>query len=137
MNAISPRKPRPFRLSAPVQPEHELHAQVARVLTLGLPADAWHTAIDHWAGSAKETAALGAIRKARCVRAGLPDHWIIWRSKLYAIELKTSKGVLSDAQKACHAAMTAAGARVAVCRSIGDVLATLRDWGIPCRVKAA
>ncbi len=64
------------------------------------------------------------------VVAALPGGAVLW------IECKAAKGVLSSEQKACHAALAAAGHTVAVVRSVEDVRAALRSIGINTREAA-
>lgn len=68
-------------------------------------------------------------------RSGIPDVCLIHEGRAYCLELKTAKGTLSTAQKACHADLAIAGVPVVVCRSLLDVEAALREFGIPLRAK--
>ena len=54
-------------------------------------------------------------------KKGFPDILIIWKGRAIFIELKTKKGRVSDAQKACHAQLILAGGLVTVCRSLKEV----------------
>ncbi len=70
------------------------------------------------------------ILKATGVMAGVPDIIIIKGGKIYALELKTTTGELTAAQRDAIPKMQAAGATVAVAYGIDEALATLEGWGI-------
>ena len=125
---------KPFRLTERMKPEHELQADVARLLWRLLPDEVFRTAIDH---AHKKDALTGAILKARGAVPGLPDLWLVHRGQLHCIELKTEIGRLSETQVDCHAALWRAGAKVAVCRRKEGVLDTLQEWGLPLRGRIA
>lgn len=59
-----------------------------------------------------------AILKGLGVRPGVPDVIAIKAGRTYAIELKASGGRVTEAQRAAHAALRAAGATVAVAYDI-------------------
>lgn len=76
----------------------------------------------------------GKILRGMGLRPGWPDLQLVGPGGVYyGIELKAEKGVLSKAQVECHSTIIAAGGHVAVCRSLEDVQAALRIWGIPLR----
>lgn len=91
--------------------------------------------IDHGAG--KMTKAAAGIRKARGVKAGLPDVWIFEPMNDYTfvivIELKSDSGVLSGSQAVVAGRLQQAGVVVGVARSIDDVRDILAANGIPTR----
>jgi len=60
-------------------------------------------------------------RKVAGFKAGAPDVVFIVRGQTYGVELKARKGVLSDDQKAVHAAWRDAGAEVFVARDLETV----------------
>lgn len=69
--------------------------------------------------------------KSHGVRAGVPDlAFILPGGGAAFIELKADRGVLSPQQKAFCRDATAKGAKWALCRSVEDVDATLRKWGV-------
>lgn len=113
--------------------EAELHRAVAKYLAHALPLRCVWTTVGHGGGGRVR----GAHLKAAGVRAGWPDVQLCWDGRLLCVELKAPKGRVSDAQRACHDDLIAAGAGVAVCRSIADVEAALREWGIPLRAVAS
>ena len=112
--------------------EDQIHVAVAEYLTLALPVEVWWSSIEHRnARSGKE----GADRKGRGVKAGIPDILFCWCGRMHAIELKTRTGSLKGPQIAQRAALLQAGARWALCRSLDDVIAKLREWEIPTRME--
>jgi hypothetical protein len=125
---------RPFKLTAPVIPEHPLHRQVADVLRLELGPPGrvstdgvvWYSIdIADYGGSVPGT------RVARGVIAGIPDLFVLHRGRAHVIELKAANGELSGAQRSVIAASICGGARVGVCRDAVEVLHVLDEWQIP------
>jgi hypothetical protein len=98
-------------------------------LSKALPVDAYHSAID--VGSAG-SAQAGQLRKARGVRAGLPDYLIVYRNVTLWIEFK-HRAQLSLAQQLTRDALTANGHCWALARCPEDVEQACRDVGIPLR----
>lgn len=81
-----------------------------------------------------------AIAKARGLGTvkGWPDIEIIWRGRVYFIEVKAPKGTVQDSQARCHAILAVAGCPVIIARSADEAEAALRDAGvIPDAVHAA
>ena len=120
-----------------VSPEAELQRAVSAYLDLALgPGVMWRMVENR-----PRSKIAGALQKARGVRAGTPDILLWWlfgrpysRSHGFgAIELKSPTGVPSIAQKAFRDEFYVVGGRWAVCRSIRDVEAALREWGLPLR----
>ena len=98
--------------------EDSLHITVAEWLALVLPSDAaWH----HSPNENKAHVAWRAKLKRRGTRTGWPDIEIIYRGKIYFIELKYGKNKISPNQGACHDYLTRAGAPVAVCYTLPEV----------------
>ncbi len=98
------------------------------------PEKAFWTSLDH-AGGSRHTMLAGALRKARGVKAGLPDIMIFTGERdrvlgVAAIELKAAKGTQSSAQKTVQKAMEAQGIYYAICRSIEDVGQVLVKLGL-------
>jgi hypothetical protein len=58
--------------------------------------------------------------KASGVIAGIPDLIFIWKGKMYAFELKTATGILSDNQKEVHAIWANHNVTVNVIRTLLD-----------------
>ena len=124
-------KPRPFRLTAPVPLEADLHQSVADALRYLLPGEA---VVNSWDLANAKSAVEGARKKRRGCLAGWPDLGVFYRSKVVLLELKRSRyGVISKAQLALHHRLEEAGFPVTVCCSVDDVLATVSRAGIPLR----
>ena len=107
--------------------EDALHAAVADLLDLVLLPPAWWTTFPLGGGGK----ARGGKLKRRGVKAGVPDILIVCDCQAFWIELKSAKGVLNADQKATIPQLISAGCRVAIARSVADVLAMLDAWGIP------
>lgn len=110
--------------------EAQLQAQVAQLLSVALPVDA---RFHHSPGEGKRGWRSQCALKASGFSAGWPDIEIVWRGRVYFLELKSQKGRVSPAQAECHAGLIAAGARLAVVRSLDEAVATLTQWDIPLR----
>ena len=119
-----------------VSPEAELQRAVSAYLDLALgPGVMWRMVENR-----PRSKIAGALQKARGVRAGTPDILLWWlfdrrypRHGFGTIELKSPRGVLSITQRAFLDEFDTVGGRWAVCRSVEDVEAALRDWGLPLR----
>jgi hypothetical protein len=59
---------------------------------------------------------------------GWPDFGIFKNGKCLFIETKFEKGKLSADQIACHEALSAAGCKVHVCRSVGAAIELVKAW---------
>ena len=124
------------------QPEAALQAASAEFLNLKLPKNYVAIHVPNGAQLAKPWHAKRL--KAQGMRPGCPDWLLVGRSRLdsfalgsiqvgpyvYAVELKAPGKYLSPVQKAFHKRLEACGVPVAVCRSIGEIEAALRGWGI-------
>ncbi len=115
------------------RPEQDLQIAIADMLATGLP-PAVHFA--HIPNAAKRGRVEGAKFKAMGTRAGMPDLEIVHGGRVDYIEVKAGREKLSDAQTERHDALRRAGARVAVARSIQDVVECLNEWRIPHRIRA-
>ncbi len=102
-------------------PEAALQRQIVGYLSWALAPPAWFTTIGHGGGGLMR----GMILKGMGMKAGVPDLMILYDKNAYFVELKAAKGVLSDAQKATHAALWAAKCPVAVVRSLDEFRALL------------
>ena len=71
-----------------------------------------------------------AIFKGLGVRRGAPDLLIVIDGRACFLELKAPGGRVTAAQHECHAALLAAGARVAVASDIDEALAVLESWDV-------
>ena len=100
------------------RPEQTLHIQVANYLRVALLPPTFWTSIEH---AARLGPVAAAMRKARGVKAGLPDILILHAGKLYGLELKSTKGRASPAQNVMRELFNAAGAHYEICYSLADV----------------
>jgi hypothetical protein len=138
----------PFALTAPqlYRNEHELQIACTRMfIPLMLPAVTW-SAVDHGHSFdrtiGRNGRPIGLLeaqkRKARGIKAGLPDYLLWHLGDAFAIELKMPDGELSDDQKDMIRSLLANRVRVKVCYSTSLVLATLAEWELlrPMRVAA-
>ena len=111
--------------------EHRFQQACAAYLGAVLPRNAAWTSIDAALGRNDRMASV--FRKMRGQKPGWPDVILIHNGWFYGLELKTSKGRVSDVQEAAHQQIREAGGQVSVCRSIEEVARALRHWGIPLR----
>jgi hypothetical protein len=126
---------RAWRLTAPVAPEHELHVAVGDALHYLLPNDAVFTS---WDLANAKSAVEGARKKRRYCLPGWPDVGIWWRGRVVLLELKRGRGgALSEAQRALHPRLEAAGFPVAVVRSVPEALDAVAAAGVPLRGRVA
>lgn len=110
--------------------EAQLQAQIASYLSVALPSDAQ---FHHSPSEGKRGWRSQAALKASGFTTGWPDIEIIWQGRVYFLELKSEKGRVSPAQAKCHSGLIAAGAPVAVARSLDEAVSQIREWGIPLR----
>jgi hypothetical protein len=106
-----------------------LQRACAKFLNHALPSHVWFTAIDHATRSATE----GQDKKARGVKPGLPDLMFKFDRRTVWIELKAVKGVVSDTQEDVRDVLVGNGDDWHVARSIDDVEAILRSYGLALR----
>lgn len=138
-----------LRLAAPMPPEADLQADVARALDmLILPPAQWTT---FPAGHVQ----LPKAAAAKLARMGLKRGWpdvLVLHGTLYGIELKRPGGRLSktrtvrtrrgalrvlDGQEDTFPRLETAGMRIAICETVEGVLEALDQWNIPMRRRAA
>jgi hypothetical protein len=137
MSGVAPatrRRASPYRLTAPVVPEHALQRQICDVLRLEIapPGKVSKYGVVWWAvDHANYAGEVPGIRIGRGIVAGLTDLFVLHRGRAHFPEIKTPAGELSDAQKSVAAAVLAAGGKVAVVRDAADLLVALDEWGIP------
>jgi hypothetical protein len=128
------RRASPYRLTAPVVPEHSLQKQICDVLRIEIapPGKVSKHGVVWWAvDHANYAGEVPGIRIGRGIVAGLTDLFVLYQGRAYFPEIKTPVGVLSDAQQAVAAAVLAAGGRCAVVRDAADMLVALDAWGVP------
>jgi hypothetical protein len=127
-----------FRLTSYVEAEREAQIQDVKMLRILLRPGVCWTAIDHGHSFnptlGRNGQPIGLIemqkRKARGVRAGIPD-LLFWADhKPYAIERKVEGGVLSDAQREFQEELKQAGVLVSTAWSQAELCATLKAWGL-------
>jgi hypothetical protein len=110
--------------------EDDLQRDVCQYLRWSLPADAEYYAVPN-GGKRHSKAAARLVGQG--VRAGLPDLCVVYRGTTIFIELKTARGVLSEAQRQMHRKLGYCGCTVLVCRSVEGVECSLRELGLPLR----
>jgi hypothetical protein len=137
---------RPFRLTAPEAAELDIHKACAEALDkLLLPPAFWFTyPAGHVQLSAAETTRLVRVGLKR----GLPDLWIVHQGLLFTIEIKRKGGRLSktrvgrtrrgapriyEGQEDVFPRLKAAGAAIAICHSVEEMLDQVARWGLPLR----
>jgi hypothetical protein len=91
---------------------------VPNLFVFHYPAGGWRSAIE------------AAILKSLGTVAGVPDLLIVHYGQLYALELKTEYGRLTQTQIDTQARMRAAGATVATAVEIDAALKQLTTWGL-------
>jgi hypothetical protein len=127
-----PRKP--FRLTAPIVPEHPLQKQIADTLRIEIapPGKVSKRGVVWWAiDHANYAGEVPGVRIGRGIIAGIPDTFILFVGRAYLIEIKTEDGALSDAQQSVGAAVIVGGGRLGVARNADEVLALIDAWEIP------
>jgi hypothetical protein len=76
------------------------------------------------------TRAEAGIFKAIGTIAGIPDIVCIFEGHVFALELKTESGKLTEVQQVTHDRMRAAGATVATAYGVDEAIAQLTAWGL-------
>lgn len=119
------------------RPEEALQRQVAAFLDVALPEDAvwWHTPNQRGTRARFEN----EILKALGVKGGFPDVAILFRGRLYCIELKAPGRKPTDAQDALRARLQRAGAIYPdePAYRLEEVEGYLDAWFIPLKARAA
>lgn len=113
------------------EPELLLQMDINDMLKKNLKRDVLFTAFPAGGG--------GRVRGAKLKRAGLQSGWpdiqLIHEGRYYGLEVKTSTGRLSPAQKIIHQKLTDSGCLVAVVKSVTDAQEKIVEWGISRRYK--
>src|SRR6188768_2443934 len=107
--------------------EDELQHAVMLFLAAALPPDA---IAHHSPGEGKRTKSAQAALSRSGYCKGWPDIEIVWQGRVFFIELKAAKGVLSAAQRETHRRLVYSGATVVICRTVDGVERALRDAGM-------
>lgn len=111
--------------------ELELQRAVKQLLDLTLPRDAvWHHSPNELDMHGPEAARAQAKARSMGTRKGWPDIEIMWAGRAHFIELKVGRNKLNDGQQHVGDMLVRAGARHAVCRSVGEVQDVLQKWGM-------
>jgi hypothetical protein len=134
-----------FRLVHDVKPEDDLHLEVKEALDrLLMPPAEWTT---FPAGNIPLPPRWGAKLNRLGLKRGWPDILVLY-DRIFGIELKRRDGRLSktrlvrtrrgglrqlDGQEDVFPRLEAAGMRIAICRSVPEVLTALGGWGVPLR----
>ena len=84
----------------------------------------------HVPNGGKRNVREAAKLKRMGVLAGVPDLIFIRAGAVYMLELKTGKNDTTPIQKATIAALTEAGAQIAVCRTMEEVVMAWRKWNL-------
>ncbi len=113
-------------------PEEDLQRTVAEYLDIIAKMRGWWWS--HIAHGGKRTKAEGGIFKAMGLKPGIADILIIdggrHRTWVNWIELKAPGNDQSPNQVKFQAAMEARGCNYRVCRSLDEVIGTLKAWGL-------
>ena len=116
-------------MSKRANPEAVLQKSVAQFLRAALkPGVMWRMVENN-----PRSAIAGARAKARGVQRGTPDILLWCYDGFFAIELKSKVGRQSPEQKDFQHEFESVGGLYAVCRSLSEVEAVLRQWKLPMR----
>lgn len=123
-----------FKLTAPVQPEHELQASMTKVLRLEIAREGRvtrHGVMWYSQDIADYGGEVPGTRIARGICPGIPDTFVLWKGLAHYIELKTLTGEFSEHQKSVASAILLSGGKVGACCTVEQVLECLDTWAIP------
>lgn len=124
--ALLAREPKPRRPRA--RPEQTLQFQTADMIRLKAPRLLWWFVPN---GVHVRHPQTRRDLKRMGLRAGMPDmHFVSVAAKLHVIELKADSGSLSMAQRIIREELTKRGVPWAECRTVDQVEAQLREWGL-------
>ena len=98
-------------------------------LSKALPLDACFTAIDP---AGKTSQKIGALRRKRGIKPGVPDWFILWHGITLWIERKAGSSV-SDNQETFRDQLVRNGHHWRLARTLEEVELACRDVGIPLR----
>lgn len=105
--------------------EDTLQMRVMSFIKVAYP----HVLAIHCPNGGKRNAREGARFKKMGVLAGTPDILLWFNGKAAAIELKAGKNNLEQTQIEWRDRFVHAGGLWALCRSVDDVAAKLKEWG--------
>lgn len=109
--------------------EQAIHKAILGYLRTTLP-HGW--VIQHTPNKPRSMVA-GAIEKSMGAIKGWPDLAVYGPGSVHFIEVKAEKGRLSDAQWLVHDGLRDLGFPVTVVRSVDDVRAKVKEWGLPSK----
>ena len=119
----------------PAHREHDIQASCVRWMRLQYPREATMLfAIPngaHLAGTAKQRAAHWARLEREGAKAGVPDLFLAiprWQAHGLFIEMKAERGRVRPGQDAWLQALSAQGYETAVCRSLEEFQAVVREY---------
>jgi len=125
---------KPYRLTPPVTPEHDIQRQITQVLTMELAPPgkvSKHGVLWYSIDMANYAGAVPGIRISRGIIAGVFDIFILHRGMSYMLEIKTTIGEMSEPQRSVCSAVLASGGRVGVVRDADETIRMIDDWAIP------
>lgn len=123
----------------PVRDEDQIQKAICQFLDKALPSESYYFAVPNGsvlAGNPKQRGMQMNKLKSTGLKLGCPDLFIIIRGAVFAVEVKTDTGKLSDNQKDSCDKIMAAGAFWAMARSVEDVERILTDAGITLHATA-
>lgn len=110
--------------------EAKIHSAILAYLEWVLPGALIHHSPNEIGLSGIDVARQIAKAKANGTKSGWPDFEVVLPGRVIWLEVKTSIGRLSPAQKAIHERIAKMGHSVAVVRSIDDARAILAAWDV-------
>lgn len=111
--------------------EDQIHIAILQYLDVVIPSGA--TPVWHTPNGGSRDARAGAKMKKLGTRAGFPDLAFLYDGTLYTLEVKAGHGQQRASQLSWETYITNAGGFYEVVRSIDDVQAALKKWGITPR----
>ena len=119
------------------RPEEQIHRACVEYLRLCVPeardgGPAWF----HPPNGGGRSKAEAGVFKALGVRPGVPDICLVFRGKLFGIEVKGPDGRVSKAQRERRDEWRAAGASYEFVRSLDEFRSTLQWIGVPTKEAA-
>ena len=111
-----------------------MQRSVVDYLRWAAPDDLWWTSVNPVPAKSK---AVAGMSKALGMRAGVPDFIFLYRGQALLIELKSSKGRESPAQREMSLLAAKAAVPTFICRSVDEVAAKIAAWGVPLKGKVA
>lgn len=92
----------------------------------------------HTPNEGKKSMAEAMKLKAMGVIAGVPDHILLWKLRMYCFELKLPNGTVSKPQKELHTAWVNQGAVIFICYDIETAMlamqTVMKGYTIPTEV---